>query len=306
MVSDRSRPIPNVELAGINGTITLPLEKPDLEDLLSSPAQEEVSSDEKTLLLIDDNAIHNEALSEFAEMVVDRCLIATSAGEAYKTLETHSVDCIVLDLTLPDSSGKDVLKKIKETDDWSDIPVIIYSGRSLTPGQKNELLVQADDVILKNIGSHSKLMKRLSQLVEEDKTSQRSAPDPSAASKTNNTVLVVDDDDQSFFSISSLLESNGHRVRRAVSGRGALQILNVHRRDISLVLLDLMMPDMDGYQTIQKIRQEKELKSLPVFIVTAKAMKGDREECLRHGATDYISKPVSPEKLEKLMSIWMD
>ena len=304
MVTDDTHPIPAVDFHGLSGKVVLPLKASDINKIFSSPGPgTESGGNGSTLLLIDDNKIHNEALSEFAEEIVDRCLIAPTAKEAFETLNTTSVNCIVLDLTLPDASGRDVLKKLADTPVFADIPVIIYSGRSLTNQQKEELLVHASDVILKNVGSHSKLMSRIAELIQTPAKGGEAIKAKKVTSQP--TVLAVDDNDQSYFSICSLLESNGQIVQRAFNGREALQILESHNDTIGLVLLDLMMPEMDGFETIKKIRQDPAKRSLPVFIVTAKAMKGDREECLLHGATDYISKPISSEKLEKLMSIWM-
>ncbi|WP_340103481.1 response regulator [Rhodohalobacter sp. 8-1] len=305
MITDETHPMPAVDMKGLSGKMSMPLSSQNIRALLTTPppgTSAESDETERTLLLIDDNKIHNEALSEFAEEIVDRCLIATTAREAFETLEAASVNCIVLDLTLPDANGQDVLLQLSDDPKLADIPVIIYSGRSLTNHQKEELLTHASDVILKNIGSHSRLMSRISELIQpSDKTEK---PEASISTSQQQWVLLVDDDDQSYFSISSLLENSGRTVRRAENGHEALRMLQTHKEEIGLVLLDLMMPEMDGFETIEKIRQNPSMRDLPVFIVTAKAMKGDREECLKHGATDYISKPISPEKLETLLSIW--
>jgi len=304
MITDGKRPMPEVDLPGLSGKIVPPLDAAEVKSILSSRSQATRSSDHKsTLLLIDDNKIHNEALSEFAEEIVDQCLVAPTALDAFEILKTESIDCIVLDLTLPDANGEDVLTKLAADPDLANIPVIIYSGRSLTKLQKNELLTHASDVILKNVGSHSKLMIRISELIHNDgKTKSRPTKSEKAVTAS---ILVVDDDNESYFSMSALLESEGRVVHRAVNGSEALKLLNTRRNDIDMVLLDLMMPEMDGFETLKRIRHDLKMTYLPVFIVTAKAMKGDREECLKHGASDYISKPVSPEKLERLMSIWM-
>jgi len=301
MITDEAQPVPALNLPGLSGIATLPLDISDVETMVSFiPTNVKSSERKKTLLLIDDNKIHNEALSEFAKEIVDQCLIAPTAKDAFEILKTASVDCIVLDLTLPDATGDEVLKQLAADPALAGTPVIIYSGRSLTNQQKNELLTHASDVILKNVGSHSKLMRRISEVINTAVGDDLKASDPSKSS-----ILVVDDDDQSYFSISSLLESEGRVVIRAASGREALRVLKTRDGEIGLVLLDLMMPEMDGFETIKRIRHDLKMTSLPVVIVTAKAMKGDREECLRHGATDYISKPVSPEKLEELISVWM-
>lgn len=301
MVTNHDTKSPAVALAGLSGKVSIPLSANQLAEIIQSPAPQR-SGRESTLLLIDDNKMHNEALREFASEIVDRCLIAATAKEALETLQTADIDCIVLDLTLPDATGQDVLKKLSEDPRLAAIPVIIYSGRSLTKLQTDELLKHASDVILKNVGSHSKLMNKISELINN-----QAGHLPSISKKERSpaqTILVVDDDEQSYFAVSSLLQSENLNILRAVNGKDALRSLQSHP-EIDLVLLDLMMPEMDGFETIKKIRENKDLQSLPVFIVTAKAMKGDREECLQHGATEYISKPISPENLELLMSIWL-
>ena len=304
MATDAEHPMPAVEMPGLSGKVSLPLDVTQIKNILSSPPPAaEPSAGKSTLLLIDDNKIHNEALRDFAEDIVDECLVAPTAAEAFKILKTASVDCIVLDLTLPDASGGEVLKNLADNPETAGIPVIIYSGRSLRIDQREELLNHASDVILKNVGSHRKLIHRISSLIAiRNKDGHRSETNSKHLQKS---VLVVDDDNQSYFSMSSLLQSEGLVVHRAINGKEALQTLDARQDEIGVVLLDLMMPDMDGFETIKRIRHDLNLMSLPVFIVTAKAMKGDREECLKHGATDYISKPISPEKLEELMSIWM-
>jgi len=304
MATDAEHPMPAVEMPGLSGKVSLPLDVTQIKNILSSPPPAaEPSAGKSTLLLIDDNKIHNEALRDFAEDIVDECLVTPTAAEAFKILKTASVDCIVLDLTLPDASGGEVLKNLADNPETAGIPVIIYSGRSLRIDQREELLNHASDVILKNVGSHRKLIHRISSLIAiRNKDGHRSETNSKHLQKS---VLVVDDDNQSYFSMSSLLQSEGLVVHRAINGKEALQTLDARQDEIGVVLLDLMMPDMDGFETIKRIRHDLNLMSLPVFIVTAKAMKGDREECLKHGATDYISKPISPEKLEELMSIWM-
>lgn len=301
MVTDHETPMPSVELPGVAGKISFPVDENQFDEIINS-LEIPVTRGGSTLLLIDDNKMHNEALREFVSDVVDRCLVAASAKEAFETLQKSSVDCIVLDLTLPDSTGHDVLKKLSEDPRLAAIPVIIYSGKMLTQDQKNELLMHASEVILKNVGSHSKLIAKISELIT--KHAEQVNPEPEKEKINKQTVLLVDDDELSYFSVSSHLQSNNLRVLRAANGKEALHSLQTYP-EIDLVLLDLMMPEMDGFETIKKIRETPGRRSLPVFIVTAKAMSGDREECLQQGATEYISKPISPEKLDKLLSIWL-
>ncbi|REL38714.1 response regulator [Rhodohalobacter sp. SW132] len=257
----------------------------------------------QTLLLVDDNEMHNTALREFALEFVDRCITATSAREAYDVLENQSIDCVVLDLSLPDASGADVLKKLSDDDHLSRIPVIIYSGKSLSASEKSFLMEHASDIILKNVGSHSRLMKKIGELTGNS-LPDHNLSDPFDFSRlAGRSVLIVDDDQRSYFSLSSHLKEYNIITEHAESGKAALQKLN--NTSYHAVLLDVMMPDMDGHELLKEIRRNSRWKDLPIFSVTARAMRGDRETCLELGATDYISKPVDPDIILTLLSIWI-
>jgi len=301
LVTPENSEIPLLYTDEIEGILSLPFKNGEFSKISSSRYQSNQESG-KTVLLIDDNKMHNEALREFALEYVDRCLTVETAREAFQLLEKEQVDCIVLDLTLPDASGADVLKTLSESENHADIPVIIYSGRSLSEAEKQNLMTHASDVILKNVGSHSKLMKKIRNL-----TTHTNSIQPEQFIKTDlkgKTVLIADDDERSFFSLSALLKSKKINVLYAANGREALSILKDHP-EIDLILMDIMMPEMDGFEALKQIRNKPEWRKLPIISVTAKAMKGDREECLTHGATDYISKPVDPTKLTTLLTTWI-
>jgi len=302
IVIDPEAPAQEHQPAFSDKHVNLPLNREKIASMLSEgPARQ--PKKEKTLLLVDDNEMHNTALQEFAADVVDRCVTAQSAKEAFQVLRREAVDCIVLDLSLPDISGAELLEKLSEPEHFPDIPVIIYSGRSLTSAEKEKLMIHAADVIFKNVGSHSKLINKVSSLLEKSPEHPLKVLEetPSLAGKK---VLIADDDPDSYFSISSLLELEQIQTVRATSGKETLQMIS-NDPSIDIVLMDVMMPDMDGFDVLQSIRTREHEKHIPILSVTAKAMKGDRESCLQMGATDYISKPVDPEKLLALLTIWI-
>lgn len=302
LLKDPDHPVQELHPPFFNDYMNLPLNQEKIARMLSgSPAKR--PKREKTLLLVDDNEMHNTALQEFAADVVDRCVTAQSAKEAFQVLRSEPVDCIVLDLSLPDISGAKLLDKLSAPENFPDIPVIIYSGKSLTSAEKENLKMHAADVIFKNVGSHSKLIKKVSSLLEKS-PEQLQAPLAKTHSLTGKKVLIADDDPASYFSLSSLLELEQMHTVQATSGKETLHMISTDP-SIDIVLMDVMMPDMDGFDVLQSIRTQKNQRQIPLISVTAKAMKGDRETCLQMGATDYISKPVDPEKLLALLNIWI-
>lgn len=297
-VTDKDKPVPELNYSFVNGILQFPLEHDRFSSLVSNPSINS-TEEEKTLLLIDDNKMHNSALKEFVADTVDRCLTAESAKEAFILLNSQSVHCIVLDLTLPDANGADVLKKLSADDKLATIPVIIYSGKSLSKAEKSNLMEHASDIILKNVGSHAKLLNCIATHMEDNNSDKSD----SSATLKGKTVLIVDDDQKSYFALSSHLQSCGIKTLYASTGEHALEHL-FNNPQIDIVLMDIMMPDMDGMHVIKKIRKEVKWQQLPIISVTAKAMRGDRETCLKQGATDYVSKPVDPDKLLAILSIW--
>ncbi len=301
MITPAGKAMPAVESNSISGKIDSPIHEDQFQDLVhpANGGYTESGRDMTTLLLVDDNQLHNDALKEFSADVVDHCLVATTGKQARNLLNTNRIDCIVLDLTLPDTSGEDLLKWIATSPESAAVPVIIYSGRSLSNQKRNELLTHAADVIFKNVGSHSKLMNRIAELTSKAGVQKKDKP------AVQNTILIADDDDQCFMALSSQLQPYDYRLIRAKHGKEAIEVLN-HEALPDLVLLDVMMPELDGFEVLGKIRSSSRLKKLPVIMVTAKAMRGDREECIERGATDYISKPIDTDRLDQLLSIWLD
>ncbi len=289
-------------LPEVQGYFRKPLSVKAATNFLDQASKQENKSTSKNLLLVDDNEMHNEALKDFTEHLVDQCYTAGSSKEAFKILESHQVDCIVLDMTLTDANGLDVLRSLKSDQKYAHIPVIIYTGRNMSNSEEQKLLEYAHAVIFKNVGSYNQLTDEISTLLggrEDIQQKQEEATD-----LYGKKVLVVDDDPGSFFSISSVLESNQINVISASNGLDALKALKANP-DTDAVLMDIMMPDMNGFEVIREIRENQNWKELPVITVTAKAMSGDREKCLESGATDYISKPLDADKLIALLQVWL-
>ncbi|MCC5912901.1 MAG: response regulator [Balneolaceae bacterium] len=265
-------------------------------------AAKEIRLRSGTLLLVDDNDSHNQALRELAQTRVDRCLTATSAAEAIGILNSQKIDCMVLDMTLPDATGADLVKSLRQKEEFSDLPVIIYTGRAFDKNREAEILELAQDVIYKNVGSYQKLIKQICRYMKKSSADQQIGLE---ASLKGRDVLLADDDKQSFFSLRSVLESTGINVIGAKNGKVAVDLITNGDVEIEAVLMDVMMPVMNGLDAIKEIRKSSGFRHLPIFAVTAKAMSGDREACLRAGATDYISKPVDTGRLNRLLKIWL-
>lgn len=276
-----------------------------------------LSSKLKNILVIEDNQIENKAIAELLSSHNIRSISAYSGTEALEMLQHAQVDGIILDLKLPDMEGYSVMEKIRATIGGEDLPIIIYSGKDLSMEEENKLKKYANTVIIKNEFSYLRLMdevKLFLQKVHEKFNGQQNKStamkDPSMALHVpgevlqNRKVLIVDDDVRNIYSLYTVLERQGMQIAIANDGKEALQKLQ-EEADIHIVLMDTMMPEMDGIECTRKIRQQSQFKTLPIIALTAKAMKGDREKCLEAGASDYISKPLDIDKLLSLMRVWV-
>ena len=234
-----------------------------------------------------------------------------SAEEALAALEAEPFDCMVLDLELPRTSGLGLLEQVKGRSRWAGMPVIVYTGRELTRAEETRLKRYAETIIVKDVRSPERLLAETSLFlhrVESRLTPERRrvieqlhSPD---AVFDGKRVLVVDDDVRNVFALTSAFEGLGMEVLFAENGREGLEALE-RRPDVDLVLMDVMMPEMDGYEAMRAIRSQAHLARLPVIALTAKAMKGDRELSIQAGASDYITKPVDIDQLLSLMRVWL-
>ncbi|HMG20884.1 MAG TPA: response regulator, partial [Kofleriaceae bacterium] len=257
----------------------------------------------KNLLVVEDDPVQSQAI---ADLIGDGDVQTTSvpsAENALATLQEQNYDCVVMDLRLPGMSGFELIERIKADPRHRRLPVIVYTGRELTDEDKQRLHGLAQTVIIKDVTTMERLLDETALFLHrveanlperKQRVLRRLAKsDPQLADRN---VLVVDDDLRNIFALTSLLEGHKMHVQYAENGRRALTKLE-ENSDIDVVLMDIMMPEMDGYEALRKIRERPEWRSLPVIALTAKAMKGDREKCLEAGATDYITKPVDADQL---------
>jgi CheY-like chemotaxis protein len=217
----------------------------------------------------------------------------------------------VLDLRLPDMSGFEVLERISENRDFSDVPVVVFTGRELSAEEDAQLHTLARSVVVKGVESPERLLDETSlflhRVVSElpaDKQRMIERLHRSDDDLVGKAVLVVDDDVRNIFALSSVLERRGMQVLTANTGSEAIDLLD-STSGLSIVLMDIMMPEMDGYQTIRQIRKKSAFQRLPIVALTAKAMKGDREKCFEAGASDYLAKPVNTEQLLSVLRMWL-
>jgi hypothetical protein len=236
---------------------------------------------------------------------------AADADEALAVLDSQVVDCVVLDLALGGTSGFALLEQVRKREELHHLPVIIYTGKDLTRREETRLRKFADTIIVKDVRSPERLLDETALFLHRVQTRlpspARRLPEPAGADDAvfaDRTVLIVDDDVRNVFALTSALEQHGMRVIYAENGREGLETLHAHP-EVDLVLMDVMMPEMDGYATTSAIREEPRYAKLPIITLTAKAMKGDRERSIAAGASDYVTKPVDLEQLLSLIRVWL-
>jgi CheY-like chemotaxis protein len=237
--------------------------------------------------------------------------VAATGAEALEAIDRQPFDCMVLDLKLPDMSGFDVLERMRDTQVSGDLPVVVFTGKELSSEEDSQLHSLARSVVVKGVESPERLLDetalflhRVIDRLPPDKQKMLDRLHRSDEALAGKKVLVVDDDVRNIFALSSVLERRGMIVQTAGTGREAIAMLE-STQDIAIVLMDVMMPEMDGYETMQVIRQNTSFRRLPIIALTAKAMKGDREKCLEAGASEYLAKPVNTEQLLSALRIWL-
>jgi CheY-like chemotaxis protein/signal transduction histidine kinase/HAMP domain-containing protein len=265
----------------------------------------------KRLLVVEDNEVEQMSIRELlGEDDIE--IVTTGTGkEALDILQKRPCDCVVLDLRLPDMSGFDVLERIKDDKSLADVPVVVFTGRELSPEEDAQLHTMARSIVVKGVESPERLLDETSLFLHRIVTDLPQEKQRMLERLTNSdedlvgqTALLVDDDARNIFALSSVLERRGMRVLTATTGSEAVALLE-SSPNVAIVLMDIMMPGMDGYETMEVIRQKPEYRKLPIIALTAKAMKGDREKCLEAGASDYLAKPVNTEQLLSALRIWL-
>jgi CheY-like chemotaxis protein/signal transduction histidine kinase/HAMP domain-containing protein len=265
----------------------------------------------KRLLVVEDNPAEQLSIRELlGHDDIDVSLVATGS-EALERISEEAFDCMVLDLRLPDMSGFDVLEHLRDTPFLNDLPVVVFTGKDLSPEEDAQLHSLARSVVVKGVESPERLLDEtalfLHRVVTDLPSEKQKMLDRlhrSDEALVGRKVLVVDDDVRNIFALSSVLERRGMVVLTAGTGREAIATLE-STPDIAIVLMDIMMPEMDGYETMQVMRRNPSFRRLPIVALTAKAMKGDREKCLEAGASEYLAKPVNTEQLLSALRMWL-
>ena len=265
----------------------------------------------KRLLVVEDNPAEQLSIRELLGHDDIDISVITTGGAALEAVTESSFDCVVLDLRLPDMSGFEVLERLRDTPSLNDLPVVVFTGKELTPEEDTRLHTLARSVVVKGVESPERLLDETALFLhrvisnlppEKQKLLDRLHRSDDAL--VGKKVLVVDDDVRNIFALSSVLERRGMTVLTAGTGREAITTLE-KTPEVAIVLMDIMMPEMDGYETMQVIRQNASFRRLPIIALTAKAMKGDREKCLEAGASEYLAKPVNTDQLLSALRMWL-
>ena len=239
------------------------------------------------------------------------CFEARTGKHGLAIYQENHIDCIVLDIGLPDMSGFDLIYKLENLKGHNIPPIIIYTGKELTKEENSELQKYAESIIIKGVKSEERLLdetalflhRTISNLPKSKQLIINNLYDKEALFHSKK-ILLADDDMRNVFALSKILKERGMEVIKAENGKNALEMLDTHS-DVDLVLMDIMMPEMDGYEAMRQIRGKQKFKNLPVIALTAKAMKDDKQKCIEAGANDYITKPIDVERLLSLMRVWL-
>jgi CheY-like chemotaxis protein/HAMP domain-containing protein len=265
----------------------------------------------KRLLVVEDNAIERQSIVELLSYSDIEITTSATGTEAFQLMLDRSYDCCVLDLRLPDMTGFDLLDKIHAESSLRHVPVVVFTGKELSNEEEKRLKLVAKSIVLKDVQSPERLLDETSLFLHrivtdfpEHKKRMLERLHNSSEALRGRKVLIVDDDARNIFALSIVLENREMEVLSATNGRQAIDTIK-EAAGLSVVLMDIMMPEMDGYQTMREIRKIPEFRMLPILALTAKAMKGDREKCLEAGASDYIAKPVNTDELLSLLRVWL-
>ncbi|HVI46980.1 MAG TPA: response regulator [Chitinophaga sp.] len=263
----------------------------------------------RKVLILEENTRHARALAYFLESYQVNAEISHAAGDTIYLLQQPDVDCVILDMDMSEQEAPETLEKVKSVKGLENLPVIIFTGKTLTRPEEQRLRQYADSIVVKTAHSYQRILDEVSlflHLVSEQAVAAQNGNGKMAMLNEvlkDKTVLLADDDVRNIYSLTRALEKHQMKVLPATDGNEALQQLKENPVDI--VLMDMMMPEMDGYDAIAAIRAQPQLAQLPVIAVTARAMTGDREKCLLAGASDYISKPVDVDQLLSLLRVWL-
>ncbi len=265
----------------------------------------------KRLLIVEDNDRERDSIVELLAHDDIQIQGVGSGNQALEALRSQPFDCCVVDLRLPDMSGFELLEKVQADSTLRDVPIVVFTGKVLDEKEEARLRQVAKSIVLKDVQSPERLLDETALFLHrviadlpEEKRRMIERLHRSTDALRGRKVLVVDDDARNIFALTTVLETQDMEVLSATNGRQAIELIN-STPDLSVVLMDIMMPEMDGYATMREIRKDARFRTLPILALTAKAMKGDREKCLEAGASDYIAKPVNTDQLLSLLRVWL-
>lgn len=310
MMSAGDEKVEKARKEGAIGFLKKPIGENELENAFDLLGQIPANFNLNSVLLVEDQELQSKILTQ---QLVDkgvRVVQAFSGEEAINALKEGSFDCIILDLNLPDISGFDLLDQIKSEEHLKAIPVIINTAMELQKTQMDKILQYSEAMVLKSNKSNDRLIDEVSlfmnKLKNEEKkvTKKTDSEGITEKSLAGKKILIADDDMRNIFALSTALQAYDMQIVIASNGKEAVEKVDAVE-DINLVLMDIMMPEMDGYEAMEVIRKKKKHYTLPIIALTAKAMKNDREKCIAAGANDYISKPVDIDELLSMMRVWL-
>jgi CheY-like chemotaxis protein/signal transduction histidine kinase len=295
---------------GAIGFLTKPVTSRQLDEIFQK-IETLIAGGIKNLLVVEDDADLRHSVRQLLSGSDVRISEAAHGHAAMEILRARQFDCMILDLTLPDMTGFELLNQIHQDVTVHKCPIIVYTGKELTEEENVELMKYAESIIIKGAKSPERLLEEtalflhqvVSQVQAENKPSSRAVIDRDGVFEGKH-ILMVDDDMRNAFALSRLLGGKGFKITIAGGGQKALEMLDADP-DIDLVLMDIMMPVMDGYETMRRIRAQDRFHNLPILALTAKAMAGDKEKCIEAGADDYLSKPVDVERLLSVLRVWL-
>ena len=295
---------------GAVGAILKPVKREDLVQALQQ-METRMAQRLRKVLIVEDDAVQRASMAKLLGSNAVETVAVGTAADCFKRLKDETFDCMVLDLSLPDATGFALLEKLSKETEYAFPPVIVYTGRALSDAEEQQLRRYSKSIIIKGAKSPERLLDEvtlfLHQVVSELPAEQQRMLEKAKSRDElldGRHVLVVEDDVRNIYALSSILEPHGTIIHIARNGREALELLE-KTKEIDLVLMDVMMPEMDGITATQHIRKEERWKRLPIIMLTAKAMPDDQERCLRAGANDYMAKPIDVEKLLSLVRVWI-
>ena len=297
-------------LKGAVDFINKPIALDDMNQIFKK-LEDALSRHPKKVMIIEENPMHAKALGYFLSNFSINSEISGTVTEGINLLNKKEVDCVILDMGIPEQNAYETLEKVKSSPGLENLPIIIFTGKNLSKGEENKIKQYADSIVVKTAHSYQRILDEVGlflHLVEDNKKTTNTTRTKTLGGMDEvlkgKTVLIADDDVRNIFSLTKALEKHHMHIVSAIDGKDALKILDENPQ-VDIVLMDMMMPEMDGYESTSNIRRNPKYKQLPILAVTAKAMMGDREKCIKAGASDYISKPVDIDQLISLLRVWL-